>query len=372
MKKWSIVILTLFLLLSPITVFCESNITAPIIDITFKAKITKLLEEREINRDDGSKSIQQNLQMVGLENQWKDKTIESYGVSDIDVPSAHTYNVGDIVLVSAVQNNTGSTDFYVLDFIRTKYLYLLTFIFVLVVILIGRMKGVKSLISLVVSFFVIIGFIVPRIVAGDSPLLVGILGSLAILAAIIYLTEGWNRKSHIALMCVLVSLLVTFGLSWIFSSLTRLTGMAQEETIFLLGTNNGQINFRGLLLAGILIGAVGVLDDIIIGQIEAVKQIKKANPALDHSAVYKASYKIGNTHLGTMVNTLFLTYAGASLPLLLLAHFGNAGVVSFEQIINNELIATEIVRTLVGSIGVALAMPISTFLATILIRPESN
>lgn len=372
MRGWLMTILATLFLLTPATVFGEANTATLATDITFKARIVRILEEREINRADGSKSIQQNLQMIGLENQWKNKTIESHGVSDIDVPSAHTYDVGDTVLVSAVQNDIGSTDFYVLDFIRTKYLYLLTFIFALVIILIGKMKGVKSLISLVVSFFVIIGFIVPRIVAGNSPLLIGILGALAILAAIIYLTEGWNRKSHIALICVLVSLLVTFGLSWIFAILTRLTGMAQEETIFLLGTNNGQINFQGLLLAGILIGAVGVLDDIIIGQIEAVKQIKKANPRLVNNAVYKAGYKIGNTHLGTMVNTLFLTYAGASLPLLLLAHFGNSGVVSFEQIINNELIATEIVRTLVGSIGVALAMPISTFLATVLIRPEDN
>ena len=137
--------------------------------------------------------------------------------------------------------------------------------------------------------------------------------------------------------------------------------MAQDEAVFLIGLTKNAINFQGLLLTGMLIGAVGVLDDVIVSQIESVKQIKEANPKLPNRKVFASAFKIGNTHLSTVVNTLFLTYAGASLPLLLLFAINQGTFTTFSQVINNEMIATEIVRTLVGSIGVALSMPIATY-----------
>jgi uncharacterized membrane protein len=118
-----------------------------------------------------------------------------------------------------------------------------------------------------------------------------------------------------------------------------------------------------LLLAGFLIGAVGVLDDVVVGQIEAVRQIKEANPFMSFWKLFRSAYKVGNTHLSAIVNTLFLVYAGASLPLLILFSLGENSSITFSGALNNELIATEIVRTLVGSIGVALSIPISTLLA---------
>lgn len=364
-KKIILAIFFLFLL-SPLLACAQDETGAQTIsEKVFKARIIKIIEEKTITRDDGSQALQQNLLLRGLEKEWKDKEIEHLGISDLDVASANTYQVGDKVMVSAVENLDGSTDYYIVDLVRSGYLFWLALIFAIVIIVIGRKKGIKSLISLVVSFFIIIQFIIPKIMSGSSPLLVGVLGALIILAIIIYLTEGWNRKSHIAVASVFFSLLATFALSWIFTSLTRLTGLAQEEATFLLGANNGVMDFKGLLLAGILIGAVGVLDDVIVGQVESVRQIRKANPDLSNGQIFKSAYEVGNTHLGAIVNTLFLTYAGASLPLLLLFYMNPAGAVSFTQVINNEMVATEIVRTLVGSIGVALSMPISTFLATI-------
>lgn len=342
--------------------------SAPASERVFKAKVIKILDERVIEREDGSQALQQNLLLRGLDKEWTGKEMEHHGISDVDMASANTYRAGDKVMVSAVENISGGTDYYVTDFVRSGYLYWLAFVFSALIIIIGKKKGIKSLVSLVVSFFIIVKFIVPRIVAGASPLTVGVLGALIILAVIIYLTEGFNRKSHIAVLSVFCSLVITFVLSWFFTHLTRLTGMAQEDTVFLLGANGGALDFRGLLLTGILIGTVGVLDDVIVGQVEAVRQLWKANPALHAREVYRAAYEVGNTHLGAIVNTLFLTYAGASLPLLLLFHFNPIGDVSFSQVINNELIATEIVRTLVGSIGVALSMPISTFLAVVFFK----
>lgn len=342
--------------------------SSPETDDVFQAKVVRVLDERTLGRSDGSKITQQNLLLRGVNGKWKNKEIISKGISDIDMASANYYAVGDEVIVSHVKDINQVDNYYINDFVRGKYLYLLAFIFCAVIFLVGKKKGFNSLLSLVVSFFIIIKLMVPGIVKGYSPLLVGVTGSLAILAVIIYLTEGWNKKSHLAIFSVLISLMVTFGLAWLFSTLTKLTGMSQEETVFLSGLNNGNMNFRGLLLTGILIGAVGVLDDIIIEQIEAVNQIRLANPNLSNKEVFKSAYEIGNTHLGAIVNTLFLTYTGASLSIILLFYANKTGTVSAAQVINSEAIATEVVRTLTGSIGIALSMPISTLFATLWLK----
>jgi uncharacterized membrane protein len=328
---------------------------------TFEAKIIKILDQKEISREDGSKAIQQNLLLKGLKGKWKDKEIKFDGISDIEVANAGVYRVGDKVLVQRSTNVEGKEIYYVTDFVRRGYLYLLGAIFCLIIVLIGRKKGIKSLIGLIVSFIIIIKFILPKIIDGSNPLYIGLIGAFLILTIIIYLTEGLNKKSHLAVLSVFISLFITLIFSWLFTKLTRLSGLSQEDAVFLIGMTKTAINFQGLLLAGMLIGAVGVLDDVIVSQIEVVKQIKEINPQMDNGKVFKAAFKVGNTHLGTMVNTLFLTYAGASLPLLLLFTIQQEPFLSFSQIINNEMIATEIVRTFVGSIGVALSMPIATY-----------
>lgn len=328
---------------------------------TFEAKVIKILDKKDLKREDGSTVTQQNLLLKGLSGKWKDKEVKFEGISDIEVASAGTYNVGDKVLVQKSTDMQGVERYYIMDFVRRGYLYLLGFIFALIIVVIGKQKGVKSLIGLIVSFFIIIKFILPKILDGSNPLYVGLIGAFFILMIMIYLTEGWKQKSHLAVLSVLISLFFTLIFSIIFTKLTRLSGMAQDEAVFLIGLTKNAINFQGLLLAGMLIGAVGVLDDVIVSQIESVKQIKEANPNLPKNKVFAMAFKIGNTHLGTMVNTLFLTYAGASLPLLLLFVVNQGTFTSFSQVINNEVIATEVVRTFVGNIGVALSMPIATY-----------
>ena len=328
---------------------------------TFEARVIKIIETKDIKREDESIIAQQNLLLKGLDGKWKDKEIKFDGISEIDVASAGVYKVGDKVLVQRSIDMDGNEKFYVTDFVRRGYLYLLGFIFSLIIVLIGKKKGIKSLLGLVVSFFIIIKFILPKILDGSNPLYVGLTGAFFILTIMIYLTEGWKRKSHLSVLSVLISLFITLIFSVLFTKLTRLSGMSQDEAVFLIGLTKIAINYQGLLLAGMLIGAVGVLDDVIVSQMEAARQIKEANPQMDKKRIFQTAFKIGNTHLGTMVNTLFLTYAGASLPLLLLFVVNQGVFVSFSQIINNEIIATEIVRTLVGSIGVALSMPIATY-----------
>lgn len=351
-KKFILVLVFLFLgLIHPATALYNNS---------FRAKVIEIIDSEDKTReDDNSTYTQQDIKLIALDGEYKDQEIFYYGISDIDVASASIYKVGDKVLV-----DESDGVFYITDFVRTNYLYLLVILFILTVVLIGRFKGFKALLGLVLSFLAIIKFILPQILAGNDPFIVSLIGCLFILAVIIYLSEGWNRKSHIAIFSVLISLIVTLILSVLFTKLTRLTGMAQEETVFLIGLGAKTINFQGLLLAGMLIGAVGVLDDIIIGQIEAVGQLREANPELKANKLFTMAYKIGNTHLGAIINTLFLTYAGAALPLLLLFIINEQSGLAWNQLLNTEVVSTEIVRTLVGSIGVILSMPIATYLAS--------
>lgn len=328
-----------------------------------KAKVLEVITEEEKTREDGSIYKQQNLRLEAVEGPRRGQEIIYYGISDIEVANANFYKAGDRVFVDIFQDELGEETVYVVDFVRNKALYILAFIFVLAVIVVGRTKGIRALLSLFLSFVVILKFILPQILAGRDPFLVSLIGGLAIMAAIIYITEGINRKSHIAIFSVLLSLLLTLVLSVIFSNLARLTGLSQEDTIFLIGIGQVEINFRGLLLAGMLIGAIGVLDDIIVGQIEAVARIKEANPSLSPRKIFMLAYKIGNTHLGAIINTLFLTYAGASLSLLLLFVIHQETGLSLTRALNSEAVTTEVIRTMVGSIGVMASMPIATFLA---------
>ena len=142
--------------------------------------------------------------------------------------------------------------------------------------------------------------------------------------------------------------------------------------MFLIDFGKTMINFKGLLLAGIIISTLGVLDDVIISQIVSVEQIKKINSNLSKKDVYKKAMKIGVSHMSSMINTLFLVYAGASLPLLLLFTINEPPFLTFNQIINNEIIAIEIVRTLAGSIGLVLSIPITTFLASWFLKDKKK
>jgi len=360
-----IIISSFFIIfLLPITIFAQEDIAqATTSSEIFEARVISILEQNERTRENGTIIKQQNLLLKGTEGKWEDEQIFIQGISDIDVISAPLYKEGDRVMVQRTVGPDDQDQFYIIDFVRRGPLYLLVLLFVVTVVLTSGKKGWKALLALVASFVILVQVILPAILAGWNAFFIGLFGAFAILVFIIYLTEGWNRKSHLAIVSVFFSLVVTLSLSLLFTRLTRVTGMANEEIMFLLGVSNQAIHFEGLLLAGILIGAIGVLDDAIVSQIEAVEQIKIANPKLSKKDLFKLSYRVGTSHLGAIINTLFLTYAGASLPLLLLFVVKEEPFVSWSQVINNEMIAIEIVRTLVGSIGIALAVPISTLLA---------
>ncbi len=363
-------IFLLFILLSiTITLFNVYPAQAQNKDKIFKARVIEILEEKEITLPDGSKTKQQKIRLEGEEGEFKGKIVVFNGIGDFEVINNKVYKKGDRVLVAENYTENDEVHYYIIDYVRTKKLFWLLLIFLFSLFLISNFKGLRSAVSLIISFFVITKYIIPKIMIGNSPLFVTFIGSFIILLIIIYFTEGINYRSHTAVISILISLLITIILSWFFVKAAKLTGISSEETAYLINLGVGtKINFQGLLLAGIIIGTLGVLDDVVISQVAAVEQIIKANPSQNFKEIFKKAYEIGVSHISSMTNTLFLAYAGVSLPLLILFLSGQSAFSSWLQIINNEIIATEIIRTLAGSTGLILSIPISTLLAVWILK----
>ena len=255
------------------------------------------------------------------------------------------------------------------DFERRGPMLILAALFALVVLVFARWRGALSLVGLALSLAIVLVFIVPAILDGKSPLLVAVVGSLAVALTTIPLAHGWGPKSVAALLGTAASLVLTALLAVLFTELTHLTGLSNEGAAF-LQIGNADVSLQGLLLAGMVIGALGVLDDVTISQASTVLALRRANPGLRMRRLFGLALDVGRDHVSATVNTLVLAYVGATLPVLLLFSAADLGV---SEAVNLELVAKEIVATLVGSIGLIAAVPITTGLAALLalsVEPE--
>jgi uncharacterized membrane protein len=245
------------------------------------------------------------------------------------------------------------------DFQRRSPMWILVALFAAVVIAVGRLKGLYALAGLVVSLGVVIGFVLPALLRGSSPIGVALTGAAVIALAALYLAHGFNERTTVALLGTSASLLLTGILATIFSSLTELTGLANEESINLMAFAP-ELDFRGLLLAAVIIGSLGVLDDVTVTQVSAVSEIHRARPTATFGELYQSAVRIGRDHIASATNTLVLAYTAAALPLLLI--FTQSGL-SLAEVATSEVVAIEIVQTLVSSIGLVCSVPITTALA---------
>ena len=267
---------------------------------------------------------------------------------------------GDAIRVSRAAAAPGVPAGYTfVDFERRSPMLWLALAFAALVIVFGRLRGALSLIGLAASLAVVVLFIIPAILDGTSPLAVAIVGSLAVMLLTISLAHGLGPKSLAAMLGTTVSLVLVAVLALAFTEITDLTGLASEESA-LLQINEVGVSFEGLLLAGMVIAALGVLDDVTVSQASTVLALRRANPGLGFGELYRRAIDVGRDHVSATVNTLVLAYVGASLPVLLL--FGS-GQLGFLDAVNVELVAQEVVATLVGSIGLIAAVPITTALA---------
>jgi uncharacterized membrane protein len=282
-------------------------------------------------------------------------------------PNARAISEGDTVIVarsdqSEVEAPPGTplpSPYHFVDFDRKVPLLALGATFALVVVALSRWRGLAALAGVGVSLLVLIKFVLPAILDGRDPLMVAIVGGSAIMFLALYLAHGLNATTTTAVLGTLASLVLTGLLALFFVAISIFTGAGSEEAAF-LQISQQQVNLEGLLLASIIIGTLGVLDDVTVTQASAVWELRRANPSYGIRALYRAGIRIGRDHIASTVNTLVLAYAGASLPLLILFTVSDRGLGS---VLNTELVAEEIVRTLVGSIGLVASVPITTGLA---------
>jgi uncharacterized membrane protein len=328
-----------------------------------EARVLKIIETKEINPQ--TKTPVRNVNVRILTGPLKDK---EFKVIDniIQAPFQLKYKTGDKVIVTVSKSPGGKTGVYISDVDRKPMMLLLFAIFVVFTIAVSRWQGVSSLIGMAISFYVIAAVMIPNIFAGNDPLLMAVFSSLIILPATFYLAHGINRKTNVAVISSFITLVFAGGLAYVFTELTRLTGMTTEEAVFLSATTGTtHIDIKNLLLAGILIGFLAIMDDITISQASVVESLYKSNPKLTFKELFGHAMAVGRDHVASLVNTLVLVYVGASFPLILL--FYNTQT-SIGLVANQEIIATEIVRTLVGSIGIIAAVPVSTYLACVFVK----
>jgi uncharacterized membrane protein len=265
--------------------------------------------------------------------------------------------------VAPVTSDPTQAPYGFVDFERRMPLLWLALSFVAVVAVLGRRVGVLSLLAVVVGLIVVTVFVIPAILAGESPFAVALVGSFAAMFATIVLVYGIGAKSLAALLGTAASLLLIAILATVFTAAAHITGRASEDATLLQSLGQGRISLGGLVLAGILIAALGVLNDVTISQASTVLALRRANPMQRFADLYRAGAEVGRDHLGATVNTLVFAYAGASLPLLLIFSSQDIG---FGDAVNREIVATELVATLVGSIGLAAAVPLTTATAALL------
>jgi uncharacterized membrane protein len=288
-------------------------------------------------------------------------TIEQ-GASDVG-----TLHAGDDIYVNMTVLPDGTATFSFYDYQRATPMWVLTVAFIAAVLLLGRWRGFGAIAGLAASLVVIVKFLLPSILDGNSPVMVAIVASSLIAFIALYLAHGPTIPTSVALLGTFASLAVTAILSLLFVGWSHLTGLSDESALFL--TSLGvKVDLQGIVLAGFVIGALGVLDDVTVTQVSAVWELRAAQPELAAGPLYRSAVSIGRDHISSTVNTLFLAYAGAALPLLLLFTQANQSVGSLA---GREVVATEIIRSLIGSIGLVSAVPITTWLAVRALRPAA-
>lgn len=280
--------------------------------------------------------------------------------------TGNLYEAGQKVRLATITQEGIGVTYFITDFRRGAPLIVLAALFVAAVLWFGRLQGLRALIGLTITFLLIVLFMIPALLDGRSPLTVAVVGALLIMLTTLYLSHGFNAKTTAAVVGTSLALVVTGALAVGFVELANITGFSSDEAR-MANVQVGGISLRGLLLAGIVIGGLGVLDDVTMAQSSTVFQLRRANPAAGFGELTRGALAVGRDHIAATVNTLFLAYAGASLPLLILFAGSPDGL---GAVVTSETVATEIIRTLVGSIGLIAAVPFTTALAAGLVLGE--
>jgi len=280
-------------------------------------------------------------------------------------PGQPQFAVGDHIRVTRQVDPQGATSYAFYDFERGWALVALAIAFALVIVAVARWRGLLALVGIVVAFLVLVVFLLPALRDGAPAIPVALVASAAILYAVIYLAHGVNLRTSAALLGTLSALLLAAGLSWAAIELAHLTGLSDEQNS-VVSAYLGSVSISGLLLAGFIIGSLGVLNDVTVTQASTVFELAHLGGDTSRRAIFLSASRVGRDHIASTVYTLVLAYAGSSLPLLLLFSVANR---SLGDVLSSESVAIELVRSAVGGIALALSVPLTTAIAAVLAKP---
>ncbi|TQF69221.1 YibE/F family protein [Rhodococcus spelaei] len=280
-------------------------------------------------------------------------------------PGQPDLRVGENIRLVRQTDQSGATSYSFEDYSRGLPLLLIVAAFVVVVIVVARWRGLRALLGLFVAFGVLVGFMLPALLDGKPAIPVALVGGAVILYAVLYLAHGVSLRTSSALLGTLASMALAAVLSWVAIEMTHLTGLSEEQNTN-VQTYIGHVSITGLLLAGFIIGSLGVLNDVTITQASSAFELAHLDPGANRREVFGAAMRVGRDHIASTVYTLVLAYAGGALPLLLL--FSVAGR-SITDVLTGDAVAIEIVRSSVGGIALALSVPLTTAIAVMLARP---
>lgn len=324
----------------------------------FRGEVTS--SESEL--DGAGVQIIQQLEIQALTGSREGQTVSLEHFFPKEQEDARSFQQGDVLVVMETEDFQGNPQYFAIDHYRLPVLAIVFAIFLLVAVVFAQKKGALSILGLLFSVLILVGLVVPQLAAGRNPLIIGVLAILAIGFVSFFVAHGFNRRTAIALTGTFLTLGLVAVAAWFFVDFANLFGVGSEEAYDLQMTFGQKIDFRALFHMGMLIGALGVLDDITAGIVASVGEIHNADKTLSSAELYKRGLVIGREHIASLINTLVLAYAGAAMPLLLLF------TLDFQPIwvsLNTQFLAEEVVRTLVGSLALVLAVPITTKLAAL-------
>jgi uncharacterized membrane protein len=356
-------LIALLCFLIPSITFGEEAILHQEIETTYRAKVLKVISTTK--EDVANTGISQQFQSLEVEITNKDKKGERVTIDNSVFNSAE----GDSVYVRYLKTFEGDEYYSVLEPDRLKVLFALFALFVASAIIFTGKHGIFALLSLALSFGGVFTLLFPQLLAGSNPVVVSLIIAMATLFVVMFISHGFNRVTFSAYFGCLLTVFITVILAKYAVLFAQLSGFSDEASVYLNLSTGGTLSFQGLLIAAIIIGVIGVVDDVSITQASVVAELMHSNNTLSRKELFKRAMKVGKNHSAALINTLVLAYAGASLPLLLLLYTSET---PFLELINREMIATEVIRTLIGSIGLVILVPCATFISVFVLRKEDS
>ncbi|CAN5192752.1 hypothetical protein BH11PAT1_BH11PAT1_4680 [soil metagenome] len=371
MRKFLVTVFILALFLFPMSVSAQSQNPLPSTEQTqqptvfyLRAKIVDVKKEYVQTVNEFPNKFQ-TLVLEIQDGKEKGKFVQIEHNNDLNPSLKDRLLVGQSIVMQEEMGPDNKPHFMITDMYRLNTIAFVFAAFVLITVLLTGKKGFGALAGLGISLAVILGFIVPQILQGHDPLTISIVGALMILFVTTYLAHGVSKGTTIAVASTFISLIVTYFLAQVFVQITHLAGLGTEDSYMLGMTPNMHINPQGLLLGGIIISTLGALNDVTVTQVSTIFALVRENPKQSFNRLYITGFAIGKQHILSLVNTLVLAYAGASLPIFVFLVL-NPQHLPYWTILNSESLSEEIVRSIVGSMGLILAVPIATILASYL------